>query len=247
MHDEALEGPHFCWVVEEPYSKHGFVPGRRNHRPVLLRSRHLPYSRAPLVLMRRVAIWVPTGWSRCRELLCCEPSVHASSWSGVVDQSCGLHGATNETPSSGGQINRMAARAIPTTSPRATTRPPVGGACVGRPAVASRAAHGRPGGRAAPRSTGWHSEGPEDGFKIVPGPSPGRLRAVWAVVGPSQTAQQRETTLTDGRRFPLVSAVSGPVIRQPAWSPRRSCRSLRSGGRGGRGCLLRGRDQGGRG
>jgi len=44
----------------------------------------------------------------------------------------------------------MAARAIPTTSRRATTRPPVGGAGVARPAVASRAAHGRPRGRAAP-------------------------------------------------------------------------------------------------
>jgi hypothetical protein len=46
-----------------------------------------------------------------------------------------------------------------------------------------------------------------------------------AVCGPWKSPQQRETTLTNGRSFPLVSAVSGPVIRQQPWSPRRSCRS----------------------
>ena len=32
--------------------------------------------------------------------------------------------------------------------------------------------------------------------------------AVWAVSGPSDDARQRETTLTDGQSFPLVSAAS---------------------------------------
>ena len=38
----------------------------------------------------------------------------------------------------------------------------------------------------------------------------GRLWAVWAVAGPCKHTHQRETTLTDGRSFPLVSALQRP-------------------------------------
>jgi hypothetical protein len=55
------------------------------------------------------------------------------------------------------------------------------------------------------------------------GPSLGRLGRHWAVKSHPTTkndANQRKT-------FPLVSAAFGASIRQPAWSPRRSCRSGR--------------------
>ena len=55
------------------------------------------------------------------------------------------------------------------------------------------------------------------------GPSLGRLGRR----GPWNHAQQRETTLTDGRSFPLVSAASRALVRPRPWSPRRSCRSVR--------------------
>jgi len=47
------------------------------------------------------------------------------------------------------------------------------------------------------------------------------------VGGPRGVARQRKTTLTHGKRSPLVSAAFDAWIRQPAWSPRRSCRSGR--------------------
>jgi len=51
------------------------------------------------------------------------------------------------------------------------------------------------------------------------GPSVGRLSG-------RNDAQQRDTTLTNDERCPLVSAALGAVIRRPAWSPRRSCQSM---------------------
>jgi hypothetical protein len=58
----------------------------------------------------------------------------------------------------------------------------------------------------------------------------GRLWAVWAVAGPCKHPRQRKATLTHEELSPLVSAAFSAWIRQPAWSPRRSCRSeLRHG------------------
>jgi hypothetical protein len=62
-------------------------------------------------------------------------------------------------PSPGGQVSRMEARAIPTTSRRAYRTATHGRSVARSDAVASRAAHGWPCGRSGDRSTGWHSVG----------------------------------------------------------------------------------------
>ena len=59
----------------------------------------------------------------------------------------------------------------------------------------------------------------------------GRFRRIGAVCGPSQPTEQHSTMRCDADQrqvLPLVSARLTAVIRRPAWSPRRSCRSERS-------------------
>jgi hypothetical protein len=75
-----------------------------------------------------------------------------------------------------------------------------------------------PGAQSAQRTLRFLHQDPESG------PSVGRLSG-------RNNAQQRDTTLTNGRQCALVSADLGAVIRRPVWSPRRSWQSAGPGPR----------------